>query len=185
MRFRLVLLLGLFSLSAEGQSRLREFLQADDRASMQTLDLSRCKLTSLPSELADCQNLRVLDLSKNKLDSLGPLLLQLKHLEVLHLSKNQFRSIPQVLMQLPQLRELHLDQNPIDSLKAEINNWPALETLDLWDCEIKFVSRALCENKTLTHLDLRRNFLGTRDLEWLISCLAGADILSTWGCDCD
>lgn len=175
----------LFSLSAEGQSRLRDFLEAENRAELNSLDLSRCKLDSLPRALAECQNLVELDLSKNDLSELPSYFQSFTKLEVLHLSKNQFESIPSILRACPSLRELHIDQNPIDSLSRSINGFEKLELLDLWDCELKYISLELCENQSLKRIDLRRNFVGTRDLEWLYKCLKEVDIESTWGCDCD
>ncbi len=175
----------LYSLSADGQSRLRDFLEAEDRAEMKSLDLSRCKLDSLPQALSECHNLVELDLSKNDLSELPSYFQGFTKLEILHLSKNQFKSIPRILKACPNLKELHIDQNPVDSLNSYINGFQQLEYLDLWDCELKYISLELCKNQSLKKLDLRRNFVGTRDLEWLYKCLKEVEIESTWGCDCD
>ena len=99
MKKLLVLYLLIFSLSAEGQSKLKRFLADSNRSSIETLDLSRCDLASLPAELKDCLQIKELDLSKNELDSLPTWFGLFKDLEVLHLSSNQFKHLPQVLQQ--------------------------------------------------------------------------------------
>ncbi len=185
MKKLLVVFLVFCNLGISAQSRLKAFLENPSKTEILKLDLHRCKLKEWPSELWQCKNLEHLDLSKNDLDDIPPDIEKLQNLKVLILSKNQIQKISPSLKKLPLLIDLQLDQNPIDSLLLKEGDFPSLQILDLWDAEVKYISPLICELKSLKELDLRRNFLGTRDLDWLFKCREELKIESTWGCDCD
>ncbi len=182
------LLVGLLicaSFLAKGQKRLESFLADTNRLELKSLDLHRCDLKEIPPSLWDCVNLEKLDLSKNDLQTIPAEILKLRSLKVLILSKNDIKHLPFALRKHPNLEEIQLDQNPIDSLIVTIGDFPKLNKLDLWDAQVRYISPEICELKNLKWMDLRRNFLGTRDLKWLFECLPKTTIESTWGCDCD
>jgi len=182
---KLVLILILFSLSLFGQKKLARFLSHPAKAELQKLDLSNCDLDSLPREIALCINLVELDLSDNNLRALPSYLKNFPHLKEVNLKENHFKSLPRSLADAPALERLLLAQNPITTLKLKANAFPQLLYLDLWDCDIQEIDPSLCQHPKLKEIDLRRNFLGTRDLEWLFECSPQLEIKSTWGCNCD
>ena len=182
---KLVLILILFSTSLFGQKRLERFLSHPAKAALESVDLSDCELDSLPAELALCTSLRELDLSENNLKALPAYLTKLPQLKELNLQENLFKIIPRSLADAPKLERLLLSQNPIKKLVLKPDAFPHLVYLDLWDCDIQEIDPSICQHPQLQEIDLRRNFLGTRDLEWLFECAPNLEIESTWGCDCD
>jgi Leucine-rich repeat (LRR) protein len=182
---KLVLILALFSYSLNGQKNLERFLTHPAKAELQKVDLSNCDLDSLPKELALCVNLVELDLSDNNLRELPSYLKNFSSLRELKLQENLFTSFPSSMVDAPKLERLLLAQNPITSLKLAADAFPQLLYLDLWDCDIQEIDPSICQHPKLEEIDLRRNFLGTRDLEWLFECTPKLKIRSTWGCNCD
>jgi hypothetical protein len=182
---KLVLILALFSYTLIGQKKLERFLSHPAKAELQKVDLSNCKLDSLPKDLALCINLVELDLSDNNLRKLPSYLKNLRFLKDLKLQENLFTGFPRFMADAPKLERLSLAQNPITSLKLKADAFPQLLYLDLWDCDIQEIDPSICQHPRLEEIDLRRNFLGTRDLEWLFECNPKLKIKSTWGCNCD
>ena len=182
---KLVLILALFSNALLGQKKLDRFLAHPAKAELQKVDLSNCNLDSLPAELALCVQLKELDLSDNDLSEIPSYLSKLPSLKELNLQENKFTRLPRSLADAPALERLLLAQNPISTLTLKADAFPQLIYLDLWDCEIQEIDPSICEHPKLKEIDLRRNFLGTRDLEWLFECAPQINIESTWGCNCD
>jgi Leucine-rich repeat (LRR) protein len=182
---KLVLILALFSHSLIGQKKLAHFLSHPAKAELQKVDLSNCKLDSLPIDLALCINLVELDLSDNNLRKIPSYINKLVSLKELNLQENFLSSFPSSLADAPKLERLLLAQNPITSLELKAGGFQQLLYLDLWDCDIQEIDPSICQHSKLEEIDLRRNFLGTRDLEWLFECSPKLKIKSTWGCNCD
>ena len=61
------------------------------------LDLSRNKLSSLPSQLYEFKELRYLNLSKNKFNRINDSLSLLSNLEIIDFSVNKFEAFPAVI----------------------------------------------------------------------------------------
>lgn len=182
---KLVLILALFSNVLLGQKKLDRFLAHPAKAELQKVDLSNCNLDSLPPELALCTRLVELNLSDNNLSEIPPYFSGFPLLKELNLQENKFTGLPRSLADAPALERLLLAQNPITQLTLKADAFPQLIYLDLWDCEIQDIDPSICEHSKLKEIDLRRNFLGTRDLEWLFECAPYINIESTWGCNCD
>lgn len=181
----LVLISVLCSTSIYAQKKLERFLSHPAKAELTSLDLSNCDLKSLPVELALCTQLSSLDLSDNELDSLPAFFADFILLKRLDLKGNKFKLLPRSLADAPALTELFLAQNPIQKLSLPADEYKKLNYLDLWDCEIQAIDSSICNHPSLRKIDLRRNFLGTRDLDWLFECASQLEIKSTWGCNCD
>ncbi len=96
-----------------------------------TLNLSSCKLKSIPDDrhqLGQLQQLKILDLSWNKLTTLPASITTLKQLEELYIYNNKLRSIPLEIGTLPRLQTFWCYDNPLVS---------PLNSLDagIWDRE--------------------------------------------------
>ena len=97
--------------SAETISSLSEALQ--QKETVQKLDLSMQKMTTLPLEVTQLKNLQCLDLSFNKFSTLPAELANLKNLTYLNLAGTRYMAkIPVVLKQLPHLKILDLRDHP-------------------------------------------------------------------------
>lgn len=97
--------------SAETVSSLSEALQ--QKETIQKLDLSMQKMTTLPLEVTQLKNLQCLDLSFNKFGTLPPELANLKNLTYLNLAGTRYMAkVPAVLKQLPSLKILDLRDHP-------------------------------------------------------------------------
>ncbi|MDF5714424.1 MAG: COR domain-containing protein, partial [Rhizonema sp. NSF051] len=80
---------------------------------LQSLDISRNQLSSLPSEFGCLINLQSLDISRNQLSSLPSEFGSLTNLQSLDISRNQLSSLPSEIRQIPKLKKLDLRGNPV------------------------------------------------------------------------
>ncbi|CAF3921600.1 unnamed protein product [Adineta steineri] len=84
---------------------------------LSTLTLISTKLTKLPSEIKNLENLRHVNLSNNQLKSLDEdLFLKLSHLETLNLSHNLLESFPKFSTENKKLAILNLSHNQLVDL---------------------------------------------------------------------
>lgn len=121
------------------------------------LNLSKRKLTRIPSPVFSLHALQVLDLSKNKLDSLPDSLFELQALEVLILSKNSFKFLPAQIGKLTALRVLIAGENEIEGIDEAIGNCSNLEYLDLWSNLLVGLPYTIEKLEKLKFVDLRMN----------------------------
>ncbi len=93
-----------------------ERLRAEQLKGTKRLNVS-CKLTDFPREIFDlADSLEVLDLSNNRLSSLPDDLPQLYNLRAIFLNNNQFEVVPEVLAQCPKLSLISFKSNHLTSL---------------------------------------------------------------------
>ncbi|EMY12742.1 leucine rich repeat protein [Leptospira weilii str. Ecochallenge] len=102
---------------------------------VRVLNLSFQKLSTLPKEIGELQNLQTLDLFDNKLTVLPKEILQLQNLQRLDLSHNQLTILPKEIGQLQNLQELNLTGNRLKTLPKEIGFLKKLEILRLYQNE--------------------------------------------------
>ncbi|MBC7485154.1 MAG: leucine-rich repeat domain-containing protein [Cytophagaceae bacterium] len=97
--------------SSETVSSLSEALQ--QKETIQKLDLSMQKMTTLPLEVTQLKNLQCLDLSFNKFRTLPPEFANLKNLTYLNLTGTRYMAkVPAILKQLSNLKILDLRDHP-------------------------------------------------------------------------
>ncbi|MBO3270517.1 leucine-rich repeat-containing protein kinase family protein [Hymenobacter defluvii] len=133
-------------------------LRAGQLAGIQRLDLS-CGLTEFPREIFDlADSLEILNLSGNRLSSLPDDLGRLHKLRVLFCSDNQFTTVPEVLGQLPHLSMIGFKANQIQTLPAAALP-PRLRWLILTDNQLQEVPPELGNCRELQKLMLAGNQL--------------------------
>ncbi|MBC6605467.1 serine/threonine-protein kinase [Hymenobacter sp. BT188] len=133
-------------------------LRAGKLTGTKRLDLSE-GLTEFPTEIFDlADTLEILNLSGNKLSSLPDDLGRLNKLRILFCSDNQFTSVPEVLGQCPQLSMVGFKANQIQTLPAAALT-PALRWLILTDNQLTNLPTELGNCQYLQKLMLAGNQL--------------------------
>lgn len=134
-------------------------LRAGELHGATRLDLRGCGLTELPPEvLALAGTLEVLDLTGNRLSSLPATLAQLTKLHTLFASNNRFTVLPPVLGQLPVLDTLGFKANRIAEVPA-VSLSPSLRWLILTDNDIPAMPSTLTACRRMQKLMLAGNRL--------------------------
>ncbi len=126
---------------------------------LQTLILSRNKLTSLPDSLGNLTSLRQLFLFDNQLASLPDSLGNLNSLHLLYLYNNQLVSLPDSFGNLRSLQQLHLYNNQLVSLPDSFGNLSLLQGLHLSDNKLTSIPDSFCYLSFLQGLSLFNNQL--------------------------
>jgi Leucine-rich repeat (LRR) protein len=119
------------------------------------LDASKQKWDSLPARLFTFTKLQYLNISKNRLTDLPTELSALKNLMVIDASRNKLSTFPMVLCQTTQIRKLLLSRNLIPSIPPCIGYYSQLTVLDVWDNPLRSLPEELIKIKTLKMVDLR------------------------------
>ncbi|MFS0514113.1 COR domain-containing protein, partial [Nostoc sp. UIC 10607] len=132
---------------------------------LQSLDLRRNQLSSLPPEIVQLTNLQSLDLNNNQLSSLPPEIVQLTNLQSLDLRRNQLSSLPPEIVQLTNLQSLNLDSNQLSSLPPEIGQLTNLQSLDLFNNQLSNLPPEIGKLTNLQSLNLFNNQLSNLPLE--------------------
>ncbi len=133
-------------------------LRAGKLAGTRRLDLS-CGLTELPQEVFDlADSLEVLNLTGNRLSSLPDELTRLKKLRIIFCSENQFTHLPEVLGSCPQLSMIGFKSNQIETVNAS-SLPPSLRWLILTDNRVRTLPASLGQCSQLQKLMLSCNRL--------------------------
>lgn len=134
---------------------LQEFQPELDQ--IQQLDLSRCKLASLPPEIGMLRELVILELDHNKLSRLPHEIGKLKKLVRLTLSNNQINQVSGEIGKLSKLSELYLDSNKLEKVPLDVLSLDHLETLNVNSNQIDELPEAISEMKVLKELHVANN----------------------------
>ena len=131
---------------------------------LQKLDLSRYhsplpKITRLPPEIGQLQQLRELYLNGNQLTALPAAIGQLQQLQILSLGDNQLTTLPAELFQLQQLQVLGLNDNQLTALPAELFQLQQLQVLSLVGNQLTALPAELFQLQQLQQLYLDDNQL--------------------------
>lgn len=135
--------------------------------SLESLDLSNCKLSCFPEGLKDSKNIRNINLSRNHIPSIPSNVIEfLVHLDTINLSHNNLYEIPSELTQIAALKILNISHNKIEILPEEWQPLPRsstakrLEKVDASHNLIKKFPLPTIELGNLKCLDLGHNELG-------------------------
>ncbi|XP_075278189.1 leucine-rich repeat and calponin homology domain-containing protein 1 isoform X3 [Opisthocomus hoazin] len=121
-------------------------------------DLSKNRLTELPTELCHFVSLETLNLYHNCIKIIPDAIVNLQMLTYLNLSRNQLSSLPACLCGLP-LKVLIASNNKLGSLPEEIGQLKQLMELDVSCNEITALPQQIGQLKSLKELNVRRNYL--------------------------
>ncbi|XP_041856833.1 leucine-rich repeat and calponin homology domain-containing protein 1 isoform X2 [Melanotaenia boesemani] len=121
-------------------------------------DLSKNRLTDVPSEVCHLVALETLNLYHNCIRTIPDSIITLQSLTSLNLSRNQLGSLPACLCGLP-LRVLNASNNKLVSLPETIGQLQSLMELDISCNEITALPRHIGRLKALRELNVRRNLL--------------------------
>ncbi|TSQ01591.1 Leucine-rich repeat and calponin homology domain-containing protein 1 [Bagarius yarrelli] len=149
---------GSLNLSAR---KLKEFPTAAahyDLSDTVHADLSKNRLTEIPSEVARFVSLETLNLYHNCIKSIPDTIISLQSLTSLNISRNQLSVLPVCVCGLP-LRVLNASNNKLNALPESIGQLTTLMELDVSCNEITALPRYIGRLKALRELNVRRNLL--------------------------
>ena len=95
------------------------------------LNLTSCKLTSLPDCITKLSNLTLLEISNNNFTSFPDCIAKLPNLKYLFLSGNKLTSLPDCITELSNLEKLYLRNNQLKTLPNCIGSLSTLKHLPL------------------------------------------------------
>uniref|UniRef100_A0A7N8WNY3 Leucine-rich repeats and calponin homology (CH) domain containing 1 n=1 Tax=Mastacembelus armatus TaxID=205130 RepID=A0A7N8WNY3_9TELE len=121
-------------------------------------DLSKNRLTDVPSEVCHLVALETLNLYHNCIRTIPDSVISLQSLTSLNLSRNQLGALPACLCSLP-LRVLNASNNKLVSLPESIGQLRSLMELDISCNEITALPRHIGRLRALRELNVRRNLL--------------------------
>ena len=125
------------------------------------LNLSRLKLTSIPSVISIMHNLIEIDLRFNALSDFPKAILSLEKLKYLQLSYNEICFIPQEISNLSELRLFGICKNYITHLPDNFYKLRNLKVVDLSNNKIRVISPKISQLCDLEALNLEGNLLST------------------------
>ncbi|XP_047226614.1 leucine-rich repeat and calponin homology domain-containing protein 1 [Girardinichthys multiradiatus] len=121
-------------------------------------NVSKNRLTDVPSEVCHLVALETLNLYHNCIRTIPDSFIILQSLTSLNLSRNQLGSLPSCLCGLP-LRVLNASNNKLVSLPETIGQLHSLMELDISCNEITALPHRIGKLKALRELNVRRNLL--------------------------
>ncbi|XP_049585133.1 leucine-rich repeat and calponin homology domain-containing protein 1 isoform X1 [Syngnathus scovelli] len=149
---------GALNLSAR---KLKEFPRTAagvDLSDTVEADLSKNRLSDVPSEVCHLVALESLNLYHNCIRSIPDGVISLHSLTWLNLSRNQLSSLPACLCTLP-LRVLNASNNKLVSLPESVGQLRRLMELDISCNELTTLPRHIGRLRALRELNVRRNLL--------------------------
>lgn len=126
---------------------------------LQSLDLSRNKISRIPSSIDNLAKLKFLLLERNKLSSLPESIGNLRNLKELYLSGNNLRIIPKSIGKLESLEWLILGENYLKDLPSSMKNLTKLSHIDLADNQFRKFPEVLSNLQSLEEIVLSNNYI--------------------------
>ncbi|XP_034550323.1 leucine-rich repeat and calponin homology domain-containing protein 1 isoform X2 [Notolabrus celidotus] len=149
---------GVLNLSSRKLKEFPRTAQNHDLTDSVEADLSKNRLTDVPTEVTHLVALEALNLYHNCIRTIPDSLIGLQSLTSLNLSRNQLCALPACLCGLP-LRVLNASNNKLVSLPESIGQLHRLMELDISCNEITALPRHIGRLKALRELNVRRNLL--------------------------
>ena len=115
------------------------------------------KITRLPPEIGQLQQLEVLELRGNQLSALPPEIGNLQQLQRLLLENNKLKTLPAEMGNLQQLETLLLHANQLTALPATIGQLQQLQDLTLDNNELAALPSTIIHLHNLKGLTIRGN----------------------------
>jgi Leucine-rich repeat (LRR) protein len=134
---------------------------------LKDLNISGNKLSRLPNEICKLKNLEVLDLYSNNLLHLPKDIHKLKELKYVNCNSNRIRQLPDSIS-LIKIKTLQLGANSnldIDQVVSALFFSTSIDTLILYNCNIKNIPTIIYHLRSLKYLDLGGNPYKTVPLE--------------------
>ncbi len=110
------------------------------------------KLTKIPPEVFELEQLEVLNLHYNLLTSVPDSITQLQNLTTLNLSQNKLTEIPESITQLQSLTTLNLSNTGLTEIPESITQLQNLTTLNLHDNQLTEIPDSITQLQNLTGL---------------------------------
>ncbi|HEU0293259.1 MAG TPA: COR domain-containing protein [Anaerolineales bacterium] len=126
------------------------------------LDLSKNRISTLPPEIGQLENLSVLDVSQTGLLEVPPEIGSLRNLRILKLSKNQLSSLPTEIGQLTHLISLDLTHNQLTTLPSEFGQLVELQELALNDNQLRILPDQIGRLISLRRVNLGNEVSGNQ-----------------------
>ena len=121
------------------------------------LNVSKQKLTQLPTNIDQLTNLRKLVLSENKIKVLPASIVKLKKLQRLEIAKNKLKKLPVGFEQLQSLRYLDLAKNKFRHIPEAVFQLKQLETFYFFGNKERTIDPAITQMQQLKVLRLGDN----------------------------
>lgn len=179
----------IFNIAAQSQTHvytsIEEAVEASERGeTIEILDLTRQKLTSVPVEIRDFVHLNELYLNKNKLNELPVWMNELNEMEIFSAERNILEEFPEHLLSWKNLKVLYLGDNLITSIPINIDELEHLEWLGLWSNLIRIFPASLSDMPNLKTLDLLYNDMTYLEQTWLRELLPNVLLELSDPCNC-
>ncbi|MBL0265422.1 MAG: leucine-rich repeat domain-containing protein [Leptospiraceae bacterium] len=136
-----------------------QIIQEAKEKKNKSLKLSTQKLTEIPLEIFDLEQLEVLDLRNNQIEKIPNEISKLKNLKRIILGRNKIKEIPPDIFLLFQLIEVYFNNNQIEVISPAISNLNLLRKLDLHKNRINIVPEEIGKLHNLTYLALHYNLI--------------------------
>jgi internalin A len=145
--------------------RLLKVIEQAARDRSTKLNLSEQRLTSIPKEIGQLNNLHTLNLTGNQLRDLPAEIGQLNNLHTLNLTGNQLRDLPAEIGQLNNLSMLVLNSNHLIKLPVEVGQLSNLKTLSISNNQITNLPIEILQLVNLGTLFLGNNHITNIPIE--------------------
>ncbi len=170
--------------TAEAQAIKWQDAQQLDPKTVTSLNCSGLKWDTLPVKIFEFEALQSLDLSKNRLTVLPDEMKGFVQLQHLKLGKNKLDHFPLVLCQLSMLRELSLERNVLRMLPDQISALSQLQYLDLYGNAIEQFGEGIFLLPNLRVLNIEGVMYGTVFAKQLLGRLPNTKVLIDPPCKC-